>query len=317
MPRNLVQFFILSAILCVPQQNALAVQWQALNGTARYKVSFDEQSVRLTPQGRLEIWLRFVPRGETERKLAAAEYKDKRYRSHLEYYEIDCSEQTALLGLIDILGTSRERLKRLQGGKQPEPIPTGSVLDNAAQRICPALNEESGEDNEPAEPGQTNGAETADERGLDSDTQLQIENLIHKAASKEATAETWRELGNIYFDTDQPKQAIKAYERALALLPDDTNTLNDQGAMYRQTGDFGRAVANFEKAFTLDPYNLESLYNAAYVYAFDLNNISKALTLWRRYLEQESKSETAQQVRSFIERYDSKPATESNRTDNK
>ena len=303
MPRYLVQFCILTAILCVPQQNALAVQWQALNGTARYKVAYDQQSIRLTPLGLMEMWLRFIPRGEAERKSAAAEYKEKRYRSHLEYYEIDCSEQTALLGLIDILGTSRERLKRLQGGKQPNAIPPGSVLDSAAQRICPALEEEPGENSDAVEPEQVHEPDTADERSLGSDTLQQIETLKKKTASKEATAETWRELGNIYFDNDRPEQAIKAYERALALRPDDTDTLNDQGAMYRQTGDFGRAVANFEKAVTLDPSNLESLYNGAYVYAFDLNDIPKALVLWRRYLELESNSETALQVRSFVDKY--------------
>lgn len=317
MSRYLVQFCILATIFCLPQQNALAAQWQALNGTARYKVAYDLQSIRLTPLGRMGIWLRFIPRGEAERRLAAAEYKEKGYRSHLEYYEIDCSEQTALLGFIDISGKSRARLKRLQGGKQPSTIPVGSALDSAVRQICPVLGEETGADNEAEEPGQTNIPETAGEKGPDSETQLLIENLLKKTASKEATAETWKKLGNAYFDTDQPEQAIKAYERALALQPDDTNTLNDQGAMYRQTGDFMRAVANFEKAVTLDPYNLESLYNCSYVYAFDLNNIPKALVLWRRYLEQESNSETAQQIRSFIERYDSKPATGSIQTDNK
>jgi len=317
MPRFLLQFCIVAAILYVPQHNVLAVQWQALSGTARYRVAFDEQSIRLTPLGLREIWLRFIPRGEAERKSAAAEYKEKRYRSHLEYYEIDCSERTALLGLIDILGSSRTRLKRLQGGNQPDTIPPGSVLDSAAQRICPALDEEPGEDNEAVEPEQTNEPDTADERDLGSDTLQQIENLRKKTASKEATAETWRELGNIYFDSDQPEQAIKAYERALALQPDDADILNDQGAMYRQTGDFGRAVANFKKAVTLNPYNLESLYNCAYVYAFDLNDIPKALILWQRYLELESKSETARQIRSFIELYDSKAATGPTQTDDK
>lgn len=317
MPRFLLQFCIVAAILCVPQHDVLAVQWQALNGTARYRVAFDEQSIRLTPLGLLEIWLRFIPRGEAERKSAAAEYKEKLYRSHLEYYEIDCSERTALLGLIDILGSSRTRLKRLQGGKQPDTIPPGSVLDSAAQQICPALDEETGEDNEALEPEQTNEPVTADDRELGSDTLQQIENLRKKTASKEATAETWRELGNIYFDSNQPEQAIKAYERALALQPDDADILNDQGAMYRQTGDFGRAVANFEKAVTLNPHNLESLYNCAYVYAFDLNNIPKALVLWQRYLELESKSETARQIQSFIELYDSKSATGSTQAEDK
>ncbi len=307
MPRLFFQLCILIAILCGPQHEAGAVRWQALSGTARYNIAYDEQSVLLTPQGLLEIWLRFVPRGEAERKAAAAEYKEKRYRLHLEQYEIDCSEQSAILGLIDIFGTSAARLKRLQGGTQPDPIPPGSVLADAAERICPVPDEESEEENESAAPGLTGEPAIADERGASSDKLLLIEALRKKAASKEATAETWRELGNIYFDTDKPEQAIKAYERALALRPNDTDTLNDLGAMYRQTGDFGRAVANFEKAFSLDPYNLESLYNCGYVYAFDLNNIPKALVMWQRYLELESKSETALQVHSFIEKYGKQP----------
>jgi len=112
-----------------------------------------------------------------------------------------------------------------------------------------------------------------------------------QATSNEATAETWKELGNLYFDTDQAEQTIKAYERSLALRPNDSDTLNDQGAMYRQTGDFGRALANFEKTYFVDPHNLESLYNCGYIYAFDLNNIPKALVMWRLYLDQDSKSE--------------------------
>jgi tetratricopeptide (TPR) repeat protein len=300
MPHYFFQLCVLITLLCGLLQSADAVQWQALNGTARYKVSYDEQSIRLTPLGRLEIWLRFIPRGEAERALAAEEYKDKRYRSHLEYYEIDCSEQTALLGLIDILGTSRARLKRLQGGSLPEPILPGSLLENAAQRICPTLDDENESEGEPE-------SVTTETPPLSSDQLQQIERLQKIADSKEATADTWKELGNIYFDTDQPELAIKAYDRALALRPGDTDILNDQGAMYRQIGDFNKALANFELAGSKDPKNLESLYNSGYVYAFDLNNIPKALVIWKRYLKLESKSEAARQVQSFIDQYEKQP----------
>lgn len=303
MPRFLLQFCVVVMLVCGLGRHACAVQWQAVNGTSRYKVAYDDQSIRLNPLGRLEIWLRFIPLGEFERKSAAAEFKEKRYHSHLEYYEIDCRRQTALLGLIDILGKSRAHLKRLQGDKYSEPILQGSVLDNVAQRICPDIEEEGEETSETMEPEQAEGPGTPDDFKLSSDNLHQIEDLKIKAAAKEATAETWKELGNIYFDTDQPELAIQAYEQALNLQPDDTNTLNDQGAMYRQTGDFKRAVTNFEKAYSMDPHNLESLYNSGYVYAFDLNNIPKALMMWHRYVTLESKSETARQVQSFIDQY--------------
>lgn len=303
MPRLLFQFCIVLILLSGLNSPVQAAQWQTLNGTARYKVSYDEQSISLSPLGHLEIWLRFTPRGEAERKSAAAEYNEKRYRSHLEFYEINCSEQTALLGLIDILGISGAQLKRLQGGAQADPILPGSPLDNAAQLICPVLDEDTENEPDATEPEQSIGLDASDDKALSSDKVQLIEKLQKITASKEATYETWKELGNIYFDTDQPEQAIRAYERALALKPDDTDILNDQGAMYRQTGDFKRALANFEKAFSIDPRNLESIYNSGYVYAFDLNNIPKALIMWRRYLELDAKSDMAQEVRSFIDKY--------------
>lgn len=301
MPSFLTYLCVLLVLQCSMAWSAYAIQWQALNGTTRYKVSYDEQSIRLTPQGNLEVWLRFIPRGEAERKSAAVEFKDKRYRSHLEYYEIDCSEQTAQLGLIDLLGNARARLKRLQGGAEPEPILPGSVLDDAAQHICPVLDEENEDESLEQEEPDTNNDNVPSSEKL-----LQIEKLQKKAAAKDATSETWKELGNIYFDTDQPELAIEAYQHALALHPNDTDTLNDQGAMYRQTGDFQKAVTNFEKAYSIDPNNLESLYNGGYVYAFDLKNIPKALVMWKRYLQLESTSETARQVQSFIEQYEQK-----------
>ena len=303
MPHFFLQFCIVATILYSMQQNACAVQWKPLNSTSRYTVAYDEKSVRLNSLGRLEIWLRFIPQGENKRKLAAEEYKEKRYRLHLEYYEIDCSEQTATLGLIDIIGPSRARLKRLQGSTQSEPILPGSVLDSAAEHICPVLDDDTEETNETEESGQSMGDDVHVDKSLSNDTVLLIEKLKKETASKEATADMWRALGNIYFDTDQSEQAIEAYDHALSLRPNDTDILNDQGAMYRQTGDFERALANFEKANSVDPHNLESIYNSGYVYAFDLNNIPKALVMWRRYLELDSKSETGQQVQSFIDQY--------------
>lgn len=304
MPLFFLQLCVVVMFICGLHNQALAGQWESLKGTSRHKVTYDAQSIDLTPQGRLKIVLRFVPVGETERKSAAAEYNEKRYRSHLESYEIDCQEQTALLDHIDILGVKGERLKQLRGNTQPDLILPGSVLDCAAENICPVSDEDTVETGEATGPKQEEAPDTTADRVLSSDKLQQIENIQERITANKATAETWKELGNIYFDTDQPEQAINAYARALAMQPDNADILNDQGAMYRQTGDFKRALVNFEKAYLLDPKNLESLYNSAYIYAFDLNNFPKALILWRQYLALDPKSETSKQVKSFIDQYD-------------
>ena len=282
----------------------LAVQWQDLTSTSRHLVALDDESIRLTPLGRLAVWLRFKPLGDAQRKAAAVEYGEKGYRSHLEYYEIDCSEQSAILGLIDIFGTGRARLKRLKGGVQPDPIIPGSVLDRVAQRICPVLDDDSVEEEPDAPTPDVSGeSDPVPNKRLSEDTLLKIQNLVKRTVTEPSNHEAWSLLGNAYFDADLPIDAIAAYNQALTLRPDDTNILNDQGAMYRQKGEFANALANFEKAFKLDPNNLESLYNSGYVYAFDLNNIPKALQIWKRYLELDKNSETARQVQSFVDRY--------------
>ena len=304
MIRSIRQTLLLTAVCCVMPWSAMAVQWEPLARTGRHDVAIDTGSVRLTSLSRLAVWLRFTPFGEQQRSQAAAEYGQKSYRLHLEYYEIDCSEQSAVLGLVDILGPAGKRLARMKGGGPPEMIIPGSALDMAARKVCPDLEEHSVSDEEDMEaPVSEAPPEAPEESQITEELRQSISGAIQKTERNPGDLEAWRELGNAYFDADMPAQAIAAYSRALAIKPDDTNILNDQGAMYRQTGDFARALANFEKARKLDPFNLESIYNSGYVLAFDLNQIDRAIVMWRSYLSLDRTSETSRQVQSFIERY--------------
>jgi len=297
---------LLAAVCCSMPLSALAVQWEPLARTAQHDVAIDSGSVRLTSLSRLAVWLRFTPFGEQQRRVAAAEYSQKSYRLHLEYYEIDCSEQSAVLGLVDILGPAGKRLARTKGGGPPEMIIPGSVLDMAARKVCPDLEENSvSAEDEIEAPDSEPPPEVPEEKQITEESRQLLAGAIQKTERYPKDLEAWRELGNAYFDADMPAQAIAAYNRALAIKPADTNILNDQGAMYRQIGDFTRALANFEKARQVDPKNLESIYNSGYVLAFDLNQIDRAIVMWRNYLTLDTTSETARQVQSFIDRYGS------------
>ncbi|GFE60603.1 hypothetical protein AOG2_11910 [Geobacter sp. AOG2] len=282
--------------------SAPAVQWRPLTRTTHHDVALDMDSLKLTPLGRVTVWLRFTPLGEPQRKLAATEYGEKLYRLHLEYYEIDCSEQSDVLQLIDIIGPDGKRLARMKGGGPLAAIFPGSTLDLAAQKVCPSFENEAVPDEEVEAPDSSDATKT-DTRQISEDIRARISGALQKTQTEPDSQAAWRDLGNAYYDGDQPQQAIEAYDRALALSPEDADVLNDQGAMYRQLGDFTRALANFEKALKIAPNNLESLYNVGYVNAFDLNRMGRALEAWRRYLELDRTSETARQVQGFIERY--------------
>ena len=116
--------------------------------------------------------------------------------------------------------------------------------------------------------------------------------------------QVWVQLGNDYFDTDQAQKAVNAYAKALELDSKNQNTpnvLTDQGVMYRKMGLFDKAIANFEKANSIDPKHTQSLFNLGVVYANDLRQKDKAIAAWQRYLALDAMSAQGQQVKSMVD----------------
>ena len=143
--------------------------------------------------------------------------------------------------------------------------------------------------------------------GSPTDYQNRITEAEKIVAREPKNLAAWIQLGNDYFDTGQPQKAINAYGKALELKPDDPNVLTDQGAMYQQTGAFDKALANFEKAQKIDPNHLQSLYNIGVVYAYNIKQPDKAIKAWTRYLELDSASPKAQEVRAKLEQLKANP----------
>ena len=116
--------------------------------------------------------------------------------------------------------------------------------------------------------------------------------------------QVWVQLGNDYFDTDQPQKAVNAYDKALEIdsaNQSTPNVLTDQGVMYRKMGLFDKAIANFEKANKLNPAHAQSLFNLGVVYANDLKQTDKAIAVWTRYLAIDGMSPQGQQVKAMVE----------------
>jgi tetratricopeptide (TPR) repeat protein len=108
----------------------------------------------------------------------------------------------------------------------------------------------------------------------------------------------WVELGNLYFDSNQPKEAIEAYSQYLAVKPDNADVRTDMGIMYRNLGDFDRALEEFRKAAQSDPKHVNSRYNLGLVLLHDKRDIKGAIQAWEDYLRVDPKSERAERVRT-------------------
>lgn len=92
-----------------------------------------------------------------------------------------------------------------------------------------------------------------------------------------ANVAAWTELGNLYFDTEQPEKAITAYEKALTLDPKQPDVLTDQGVMYRQVGKFDKALECFNKAIAINPGHVIAQFNKSVVYEHDKNDKVSAI----------------------------------------
>ncbi len=116
------------------------------------------------------------------------------------------------------------------------------------------------------------------------------------------------ELGNLYFDTNQPKEAIEAYSRYLAVKPDNADVRTDMGIMYRKLGQFDKAIEEFRKAAQSDPKHANSRYNTGLVLLHDKGDIKGAVKAWEDYLKVDPNSERAQRLRAQIEKMKSMPS---------
>jgi cytochrome c-type biogenesis protein CcmH/NrfG len=118
----------------------------------------------------------------------------------------------------------------------------------------------------------------------------------------------WKELGDLYFDTNQPKEAIDAYSHYLALKPDNADVRTDMGIMYRKLGEFDKAIEQFKKAAQSDPKHINSRYNLGLVLLHDKGDMKAAIKAWEDYLKVDPNSERAQRIRAQIEKMKTMPA---------
>jgi len=133
------------------------------------------------------------------------------------------------------------------------------------------------------------------------DSLQHIEHLKDLLAKEPGNRNAWVQLGHSYFDSNQPMQAIEAYDKALEIDGNDPDLLTDQGTMYRRVGWFDKAINNFTKANQLNPQHLNSLFNMGIVYSQDFGEKEKADEAWNRFLELNPTGQAADKVRTMLD----------------
>jgi len=102
------------------------------------------------------------------------------------------------------------------------------------------------------------------------------------------------QLGNMYFDAERYQDAIRWYEAALALNPNDVSVSTDLGVCFYYTDQADRAVRQLEQSLRLDPKHTKTLLNLGIVKAFGKQDIPGATAAWEQVVKLDPASPEAQ-----------------------
>lgn len=130
-----------------------------------------------------------------------------------------------------------------------------------------------------------------------------LDNLIARLRDQPDDLEGWIMLGRTYAIMQRFNEAKIAYERVLALSPENPELLTDYADIVAMTNDgslLGKPVELINKALSLDPENPKALALAGTA-AFEQKNFKQAAVYWEKLLVQiPPESKLAQSVKGSI-----------------
>ncbi len=141
------------------------------------------------------------------------------------------------------------------------------------------------------------------QRGLRAEDEADLEAAAaayeHALRQDYTRAETWFNLGNVFYSLGRKAEAIRAFTRATGLDPEYVEAWNNLGNTLSDEGQLDEAVQAYEQALALEPAYMDAHYNLAET----LDNIGereRARHHWREYLRLDPNSEWAQKVRDWL-----------------
>ena len=131
-------------------------------------------------------------------------------------------------------------------------------------------------------------------------------NALKAVAEREATNPKPRiELANLYFDAQKFDDAIRWYEAAFKLNPNDVNVSTDLGVAYYYTNNPEKALEQLDRSLKIDPKHAKTLLNIGIVKAFGKQDLDGASKAWQQVIELAPDSPEGQAAKRALETFKS------------
>jgi tetratricopeptide (TPR) repeat protein len=115
--------------------------------------------------------------------------------------------------------------------------------------------------------------------------EAEAKRLADLADKDPANATPRTQLGNLYFDAERYDDAVKWYEKAVALDPTNPDLSTDLGVSYYYENQPDKALAQFQRSLQIDPKHTKTMLNQGIVLAFAKQDLSAANKAWQRVVE--------------------------------
>ncbi len=112
------------------------------------------------------------------------------------------------------------------------------------------------------------------------------------------TKEQWLDEGNTHYDAERYKEAIAAYDHAIALDPNYAAAYNNRGKAYLELKEYRLAIADYDRAIQIDPNYVKAYFNRGNAYS-DLKWYQQAIADYTRAIALDPMDALAYSGRGF------------------
>ncbi len=188
----------------------------------------------------------------------------------------------------------------IAGGRRQLDRPSPGQL---SQQMAPGMAQSTPTRNNPA--GTTNlpPDHPPVERNWANDPQWQQE-LQRRLAAVEQNpqdARAWLELARLYALANQNDQAKDAYEKMLALQPQEARMYAEAGFFYMNIGDYARADQLADQALAMDPNQPDSMFLKGTILGMYHKDRAGAIAIYERLLKEHPNYPYADFVRQMLQ----------------